>query len=277
MGKESKKQHFIPKMFIKHFAFDGHHCYTLNDSNEINCQNVTEICKKKNLYELKNKDGEIVWPNFFEKKVFKPIEDEFPAFFDEMQNAINSGYSLLDNLANKEYIKALIWFMVSLLLRNRTTISQTGPAALDVGINWSEREAKNNGILHTATLQETLTQKWEDEFNIVIHINQTEEPYITSDFPFVLLPPVTNSFRFWYFPVFPNCLVILEPWTLTGERKDKEFASPLWFVQSINRFFSIQNKSLLISNDEATLIKLRDWRINNEQHNDRKTISTLHY
>ena len=248
-------------MYLKRFTYDKEHCYTLNDNNEIHHQSIKEICKKKNLYELTNKEGNIVHRNLFEKKLFGEVETSFTPFFDEMLETITKKESILEFLEKDDNRNCLIWFMTSLLLRNKLTIEQTQAVGSELGINWTFQEAKNNGILHNASLSKYLSDKWAEEFNIIVHTNWTEEPFITADFPFCMLPPVTQSWRFWYFPVAPQCLLILEPRQLTGLQMDKELNSSIEFVQSINQLFGLHKDALLISNDKDVLEKLRKWRL----------------
>lgn len=260
-GKYTKEQHFLPRMYLKRFSYDGVHCYTLNDSNTIHCQSTKDICKKRNLYELTNQKGEVIHRNLFEKKLFGEAEREFSPFFDEMLEVLRKRESVVDFLAKDDNRLCLIWFASSLFLRNELTIAQTQSTGAEIGIYWTPQQAKNNGILHNASLSKYLSDKWAEEFNIIVHANWTEEPFITADFPFCMLPPITQSWRFWYFPVALQCLLILEPRQLTGLQMDTEVNSSIEFVQSINQLFGLHKDVLLISNDKGVLEKLRKWRL----------------
>ena len=124
--KVTKRQHFVPKMYLKRFIFDGKNCYTLNHKNEIHCQNIREICWEKDLYELRNVYGEVVKRNLIEKEFFdKLIERGFTPFFDGFLGTVDEDQSAVEFLKREENRTCLILFMGSLLLRNKTTIDQT--------------------------------------------------------------------------------------------------------------------------------------------------------
>lgn len=104
--------------------------------------------------------------------------------------------------------------------------------------------------------------KLDKEFNVVVHINKTGIPFITADFPFSMIPIKKNSFAdgFWYWPLFPQCLIVLEPIWPTGLRQDKKIQSKPYFVNFVNAQFAVLENTLLISNDRSTLEEIKRRR-----------------
>lgn len=76
MQKFSKKdQHFVPRFYLKNFTYDGKYCYTKNKSGKINSQNIKEICKRRNIYEIKDKNNNILNKNYAENTL--AVLDEY--------------------------------------------------------------------------------------------------------------------------------------------------------------------------------------------------------
>ena len=81
MGHSTKQQHYIPQMILKRFYADGYTLdrefngekflwlYDKEKNIERKVDNVKQICKEKNLYEFKDRNGNIVNVNMIEKSL----------------------------------------------------------------------------------------------------------------------------------------------------------------------------------------------------------------
>lgn len=123
MGHSTKQQHYIPQMILKRFYADGYALdresngkkylwmYDKERNIERKVDNVKQICKEKNLYEIKDKDGNIVNINMIENSLAKH-ETQWDIIF----NKIEKDNIKISDLLECE-IKELYKFMTLQLLR----------------------------------------------------------------------------------------------------------------------------------------------------------------
>ena len=67
--KPTKKQHYIPQVYLKGFSQDSSTIYEYNYKKGEAIQvpvSIESVCRGKNLYEVRENNGEIINPNFIE-------------------------------------------------------------------------------------------------------------------------------------------------------------------------------------------------------------------
>lgn len=88
MNKPTKKQHYIPQVYLKGFSSDKPFVFAhwFTDENRISSKSVPikTICVEKNLYEVEDKNGKIVLLNFVEK-CLSFFEGKFARFFKDLE------------------------------------------------------------------------------------------------------------------------------------------------------------------------------------------------
>ncbi len=124
MGKDTKKQHYVPEMYLKNFCFDDdrERCYEYNPySKLITKKRISEICAKNYTYEIKNQNGDFLVPstkNVMEKALSK-IETTDAVNLNKLISRINktSNYIFL----SAEEREFLLGFLLLMVVRNPVT------------------------------------------------------------------------------------------------------------------------------------------------------------
>lgn len=264
----TKKEHYVPQMYLKHFTIDGNYCYTLTNSNEIYHQNKKDICKKDNLYEMRTESGGYIERNKFEN-MFSEIERLFEPFVKELLKLRNNSefQSFIKNDKAKE---CLCLFSLQLIFRNELTVNLSNDALRDilkiptdnnVSLYYLMKIAFGSIIPHY--------EQFAESHAIIMHYNLTKTPFITSSFPVLFYPELTKTNknwmdRFWHLPFSPNHLIIFVPKKFYPYQKDVMVKSTEEFVQLINETYASYGHHILISNSKETLQQLQ--KIRRERH-----------
>ena len=73
--KITKKQHYVPQVYLRGFSDDKKHLwsYRLNSSLEGKMVPIESVCRKHFLYEVRGNNGEIVTPNWSIVRIRKNV------------------------------------------------------------------------------------------------------------------------------------------------------------------------------------------------------------
>ena len=253
MEKDRKEQHFVPRMYLKHFTYDGKMCYTKNKNGNINLQNIKDICKRKNFYEFKNIKGEIIYKNIVEKALAKTEE-----YYNELLLDMFSYFEILndgDIIIYSENIEraGIFTFLTSMILRNPIIMDETKQILKIFGKDANDLQAKNTGIKNNLDLLESISLYMEEKFNIIIHKNITKTPFITCDTPFATIK-LNPEYQIIYMPLSPKYFLVLTPRKLVGKCSDIFIENKDLDVEFFNQFFSFkQCEKISISNKKSAL------------------------
>ena len=144
------RQHYIPQFYLKQFSYNKKILYqydVVNNKAFPNPVSVESICFKKNLYEFKDNNGDIIEENFMEKWL-SVYEREFAKTFQ----SIRAKASYKDNFHTLSFLSTeekalLVFFMATLILRNPEILKAAQETALEVfGTNIDTTSAWNIGL-----------------------------------------------------------------------------------------------------------------------------------
>ncbi len=179
------RQHYVPQMYLKNFACNKM-CYVLDEHGSVRQKSIKSICYEPDMYEVTDTDGNICKENTFEN-MFRQLETMYEPFITELISILDSDKSLKAFMRKDRNRELLIYFMVSLLLRNPIVFSGTQEAGKECGIEWTKAQSRNNAILHNASLLTGWGEKLHKTHKIVILKNISDVDFITSSFPSVIL------------------------------------------------------------------------------------------
>lgn len=240
-------------MYLKHFTYDGKNCYTKNKQGKINSQSIKEICKRKYIYEFKNEKGEIFNRNLVENTLSKtenyynPLLINMFSYFDTLENGSIITYS---KDIEREGIFA---FFCSMILRNPVVMKEAPWLLKRIGIETNETMARNVAINNNLYLLIDYSNYIEKRFNIIIHRNLTNVPFITSDMPIAGIK-LNAEHHIMYMPLSPKYFLILTPRELVGKTNDIFIENKHLNVNFFNQFFSYKNcEKISISNKKEFL------------------------
>jgi hypothetical protein len=93
----------------------------------------------------------------------------------------------------------------------------------------------------------------EEKFNIIIHKNITQTPFITCDAPFANIK-LNTEHQIMYMSLSPKYFLILTPRKFVGKRADIFIENKDLDVEFFNQFFSFEQcKKISISNKKSAL------------------------
>lgn len=97
--KLTRNEHFVPEVYLRGFSLDEKRIYTCRTADLFeppDAVTIRSVCSEKFLYELKNDQGELVWPNYLEK-IFSKIEKLFEKHMKQLNSKafIPSNYKSL--------------------------------------------------------------------------------------------------------------------------------------------------------------------------------------
>lgn len=81
-NKITKYEHYIPQVYLRGFSPDNrriYKCRTTDLFEPPDAVTIRSVCNEKYFYELKNDEGELIWPNYLEK-TFSIIEKLFEKY-----------------------------------------------------------------------------------------------------------------------------------------------------------------------------------------------------
>lgn len=159
MGKKTTDQHFVPQVYLRGFSLeyrplnkslvhkDKHTIFAFDlgkkkyDSN--NSIPIKSICSEKNLYEIYNIEGKIIFPNWLEN-FFKALEKMYGVYRTQLEEKVrreNIGNNAF--LSNKEK-NFWITFIAIHLLRNYYALSAAEEAVRQIySENVPDKEIKS--------------------------------------------------------------------------------------------------------------------------------------
>lgn len=254
MGK-TKKEHFVPKMYLKRFTYDGNMCYTKNKKGEIHKQNIRDICKWENGYEFRNETGNIIYENWAEKH-FSQAERYCDIWLSNLLKhfdtfASTSHIKYFNEISRKDIFS----FYAFLLLRHPIVINNTDHFLKNFGINAQKHQARNTGIMNCFDTLEEFAAWMDEHYNIVIHKNLTDIPFIASDTPFCSLKLKDEQEQpFLYMPLSQKYFLICTPRCVTGKMEDVLIHDINLNIQFLNELFSYKDcMKVSISSVKETL------------------------
>lgn len=164
----TKAEHYIPKTYLKGFAENSFltdnlsiWVFDLKKMSQIPHKNtISDICQKKNLYELRDEHGQIIARNMIEN-TFERIETQIGAVIKSIiaksEDEINSNYVNILSNEDKELLTILI-----------TMLNFRGPNTIESGQKYlkerfpdiSENDARNFTLLNLLPLG--VNEKWDE-------------------------------------------------------------------------------------------------------------------
>lgn len=132
---KTKKQHYIPQVYLRGFSpknikdnvYDKK-TYTIymSDINKNNLESkeigIQSACQKECLYELKDKDGKIVFPNYYEN-LFSELEKKFGKYRSKLENKVYEKANYRTNcFLTKEEKAFWMVYIISQILRIPETL-----------------------------------------------------------------------------------------------------------------------------------------------------------
>lgn len=207
-------QHYVPKMYLKHFGIRVkskrplYSCYVYNKETQKVEKTLTDnICFQDYLYEYP------AWKlrtdiNNIENWLNK-CEERQSRFIDRFLS--NPKQYLYGHLFENRHRGALIALFITLFLRNPDTLKQAAETARQIGVNVPPNHDNRLGL---DILSQTLPDFWQDiyrVYNVIIMHNSTTIPFLTSDRPIErVLPPHKPQLPGMY----TYCLALSPEWAL---------------------------------------------------------------
>lgn len=108
--KVAKKQHYIPKMHLKRFTFNGTQGFSLNQKGEIHCQHINSICRSRTAYETINTEGNIIDKNSYEN-ILSKVERYYDIEIARLIESIDRREDIADPEKTAQIFYAYVAFM----------------------------------------------------------------------------------------------------------------------------------------------------------------------
>lgn len=255
-NNETKKQHYVPKMYLKNFTFDGVNCYTKNRKGEIYSQNISGICKTKYLYEFRDKDNKIISKNFVEN-ILKIKENEFSSFLGELFKFLEQHDKTTEIRFPKNIEReTIISFVMFMILRNPLIINNTREILSGMNINVTDIEAKNMAKMGNKIWLKKISKRMSDNYNIIIHKNIVAEKFITSDIPFSCL--LLGEHYICYMPLSSEYFIVLTPKKLYKRNLDVFVINNTLNIDFFNNLQADKKDVKLLISKEQSILNLYD-------------------
>ena len=227
--KNTKDEHFIPKMYLSQFsevkkdkafiwAFD-----TIK-MKQLPVSNVKSFCYEKDLYELRSEDNSIIVQNMIEK-TFGRIESKMGKTIKRIKaKSQNKDCLQCRAILSEEDKSYLIIFMAALKFRDPKTIESGITILHRTNPNMDERDARNFTLMNLLPLG--IDSEWDKNVIIKSAISNycgmafqigftTDDIIITSDRPIIEWPPSDNELfdrpRAVVFPLTSRLVLYLFP------------------------------------------------------------------
>ena len=254
---KTKKQHYVPKMYLKNFTFDGVNCYTKNRKGEINIQDISDICKGNFIYELRDKNGKIINKNLIED-AFAKVENLFSTFlidlFSYLNKIQNNSKIIYSENTEREMLGCLYAFLI---LKNPANMMHTKDMVDEVyNIKLTNIEAENFSIQNILILLKPLSKIMAEECDITIYRNISKIPFITASCPVVATEK--NNKECTYMPLSSKYLIEFTKKEPLDMKEDKLIEIDGYEVQQYNEMFYPEHR---------TNIKLRNYILISEKEN----------
>jgi hypothetical protein len=194
-----------------------------------------------------------VYKNKYEN-LFANIENWFKPLIEELIIHLDDNFQTQFPQSSR---LLLSYFFSFLILKNPQIMNNVNflPSNTKKLSQW---EQHNEKIFHIMENWDTLANFICDKYNIIVHKNDTNIPFITASFPSAVQPFGKDDGLF-YFPLTPNILIIFEPKDVVGFTIDRLMNSEKNFVNYVNCLFKhVLLDGILISNDAEYLMFLRD-------------------
>lgn len=229
--KPTEDEHYIPKMYLKHFSEIKQSGKALTWQFDLRSfqqtpvpVDICDICFEKNLYEIKNSEGSFVAQNTIEK-AFGRIERKVDRVIRSIRDKSENEKCLnCPKILSEDDKSTLVIFITALLYRD--------PVTIELGINYlkksnpdmGDREARNFTLLNLLPLG--LDSEWDEKTIIRSAVGNLvgmafqigvadEDVVVTSDRPVVIWPPKENEPynrpRAVVFPLTSKLLLYLFP------------------------------------------------------------------
>lgn len=248
-------QHYLPQMYLRFFTHDINKTFvwTMNSFLSIKSRSTSEICWKKDLYELQgtNDVNEI-------ENLYASYENFFaPRLKWIIYEILNYQKLTQDNIV------VLYAFFQMLFFRHQYILQYGSEILIDMNLTKNINIARDAvRTIGSFNLPE-LTEQFRKTHDLKIGINKTIVPFITSDFPFCIKPHETAfNKQMFYFPLTPEIILLFIP-----KNNSKDFNDFNMFDENLVDLFNhficerrFNRDFLLISNkkDVLTAYKLSD-------------------
>lgn len=222
--QDKKEEHFIPRTYLKGFSRNGKSVceYVCDEDKFVEHCSIITMCKRKNLYEFKNENNEIVAKNLIENE-FSKIEDLFSEFRKQLKNkAFYVENQKINCFLSKE--EKAFWkvYIVSQMLRTPYVINGfSNYLKADKRITASNNDIDNYVLLKTVSVTKELRELSGDslfsfildlisDMSIGVFVDKSDSIF-TCDNPVACNTPdpETKEIEILYFPLLPNIAIIL--------------------------------------------------------------------
>lgn len=117
----TKKQHYVPRMYLRNFCIDGEKdkCYEYNPyTNDVRIANINNLCEENYLYEIRDEEGIFLVPELKNQieKAFSIIENEDAGLLRDLLELIEQTRGSI--VLSDDQRKKLIGFIILMILRN---------------------------------------------------------------------------------------------------------------------------------------------------------------
>ena len=211
MGDVTKKQHYVPQMYLRNFCIDGEGdlCYEYNPYLQaIRKTRIEDICAENYLYEIRNKNGVFLFPDSINRieEIFSKIESEDANFLRNILIQIDKADTFIDIGAEER--EKIIGFVCLMLLRNpliRDFVPRVLMEKIDLRITTKEEKS----IAWIFTIQNIDKVEFVISNPVISFMKTSKEyPFITSSFPLWFSP--NSNPRIVYMPLSATIAVLFQ-------------------------------------------------------------------
>lgn len=226
-------EHFVPQMYLKGFSDTKIYCkgnkhfiwqYDLKTMSQSSQPvPINSICYEKDLYEIKDSNGEIIAQNYVEDKlnlIEKQVDIVFRSIIQKAENA--------DSLPDQHFLSdeeksTLIIFISIQILRDPESLSIMSEATKMQSTDYSDLEAKNSVLLNLLptnidteyNCEPLLLRFAEMLYGMAFQVGITnEDSIISSDKPYAvekMCDEAGNRFKTITFPLTSRIVLYLHP------------------------------------------------------------------
>lgn len=192
MGKETRNQHYVPRFVLRYFCDKEYtdKAWELNlRTNKICLKSIEKLCAKSNLYEIRNENGDFLFPEGRNKleKGLASIEADYAGYFDELFVKISPKVTQL--IIDEDDRQSLCTWAVITFLRNplmKHLYPQVSKEVLNIEIE-SEKDKAYNFVDLMRILFMPLAKKFMAR-KLQFLITDEANPFVMTDIPFYIFP-----------------------------------------------------------------------------------------
>ena len=138
-NRYTKRQHYVPKMLLKKWSFDGKFLNCFNKAKqEYAAICINNVCVENDLYELKDSNEKYINRNYLEDKMAE-MECAFTDYLEDLEEKILSQAQSSQYIPlSKKEIFSIIYWLAFLASRNPKTTKKLKAVANQFNIDYTE-------------------------------------------------------------------------------------------------------------------------------------------